>query len=66
MLQDFDCDSEYLSVDSLLSFGNSMERILERYERYAYAQSQLIATDLESQVCYHLLNNVKVVNFVSI
>ncbi|RVX14054.1 Agamous-like MADS-box protein AGL8-like [Vitis vinifera] len=49
VLQDFDCDSEYLSVDSLLSFGNSMERILERYERYAYAQSQLIATDLESQ-----------------
>uniref|UniRef100_A0A5B6ZK78 Putative MADS11 n=1 Tax=Davidia involucrata TaxID=16924 RepID=A0A5B6ZK78_DAVIN len=26
-----------------------MERILERYERYSYAERQLIATDLESQ-----------------
>ncbi|KAL6318830.1 hypothetical protein AAG906_001303 [Vitis piasezkii] len=31
------------------STDSCMERILERYERYAYAQSQLIATDLESQ-----------------
>uniref|UniRef100_A0A5B6ZPZ9 Uncharacterized protein n=1 Tax=Davidia involucrata TaxID=16924 RepID=A0A5B6ZPZ9_DAVIN len=26
-----------------------MERILERYERYSYAERQLVATDLESQ-----------------
>ncbi|XP_057459866.1 truncated transcription factor CAULIFLOWER A-like isoform X1 [Actinidia eriantha] len=28
---------------------SSMERILERYERYSYAERQLIATDIESQ-----------------
>jgi len=29
---------------------NSMEKILERYERYSYAERQLVATDLDSQV----------------
>jgi len=29
-----------------------MEKILERYERYAYAERQLVANDSESQVCY--------------
>ncbi|XP_021739400.1 truncated transcription factor CAULIFLOWER A-like isoform X1 [Chenopodium quinoa] len=35
---------EYASTDS-----SSMERILERYERYCYAERQLVATDSESQ-----------------
>lgn len=35
--------SEYASTDS------SMERILERYERYCYAERQLVTTDSESQ-----------------
>lgn len=32
-----------------------MEKILERYERYAYAERQLIALDPESQVRIVLL-----------
>lgn len=50
------CDAEV----SLIVFSNKgklceyatdccMERILERYERYSYAEKQLIATDTESQ-----------------
>ncbi|XP_048495402.1 truncated transcription factor CAULIFLOWER A isoform X1 [Beta vulgaris subsp. vulgaris] len=35
---------EYASTDS-----SSMERILERYERYCYAERQLVATDSEGQ-----------------
>ncbi|CAO2817308.1 unnamed protein product [Amaranthus hypochondriacus] len=35
---------EYSSTDS-----SSMESILERYERYCYAERQLVATDSESQ-----------------
>nr|ASY97763.1 AP1 [Cercidiphyllum japonicum] len=31
------------------STDSSMEKILERYERYCYAERQLVATDLESQ-----------------
>lgn len=34
-----------------------MEKILERYERYAYAERQLVANDSESQVC-NLIYNV--------
>lgn len=60
-----DCYSEYLLIDSLLSHFDSMERILERYEKHMNAQSQLIANDLASQVCYHLLRNVNVVNLIS-
>lgn len=39
-----------------------MERILERYERYSYAERQLVPTDLESQV-FHSVFLVKL-NFV--
>ncbi|KAL2896184.1 Agamous-like MADS-box protein AGL8-like protein [Bienertia sinuspersici] len=35
---------EYASTDS-----SSMERILERYERYCYAERQVVAADSESQ-----------------
>jgi hypothetical protein len=28
-----------------------MEKILERYERYSYAERQLAAADSEAQVC---------------
>ncbi|KAL1824975.1 hypothetical protein ACET3Z_011753 [Daucus carota] len=31
-----------------------MERILERYERYAYAERQLVATDIETQGSWNL------------
>ncbi|KAL9389213.1 hypothetical protein Peur_017818 [Populus x canadensis] len=31
------------------STDDSMEKILERYERYSYAERQLVATDLDSQ-----------------
>ncbi|KMT18684.1 hypothetical protein BVRB_2g028110 isoform A [Beta vulgaris subsp. vulgaris] len=43
---------EYASTDS-----SSMERILERYERYCYAERQLVATDSEGQqeIVSHLL-----------
>lgn len=34
----------------LMPFNDSMERSLERYERYSYAERQLVATDSESQV----------------
>ncbi|KAB1211425.1 hypothetical protein CJ030_MR6G021385 [Morella rubra] len=33
----------------LMPFNDSMERSLERYERYSYAERQLVATDSESQ-----------------
>ena len=29
-----------------------MEKILERHERYAYAERQLVANDSETQVCH--------------
>lgn len=32
---------------------NSMERILERYERYSYSEKQLLANDHESTVRMH-------------
>ena len=34
-----------------LSFFYSMEKILDRYERYSYAERQLSVTDPDSQVC---------------
>lgn len=38
---------------TLLSvFGSSMEQILERYERYSYAERQLIASDPDSTVWF--------------
>lgn len=42
-----------LDLDSKISFLiiNSMEKILDRYERYSYAERQLTAPDPESQVC---------------
>jgi len=38
-----------------------MEKILERYERYSYAERQLVANDSESQVC-HFMHNIKLDN----
>jgi len=40
---------------TFLSFFNSMERILERYERYSYAERQLVASDQPQTVGYQLL-----------
>lgn len=31
-------------------FAHSMEKILERYERYSYAEKALVSADPESQV----------------
>lgn len=36
---------------NFISVCNSMEKILERYERYSYAERQLVAADSEGQVC---------------
>lgn len=44
------------SLNVHVLYGNSMERILERYERYSYAERQLLANDdPENHVC-HLSN----------
>lgn len=37
-------------VSVLLLFFGSMERILERYERYSYAEHQVLASETESTV----------------
>lgn len=44
--------SEKLQAYSNFSSYDSMERILERYERYSYAERQHVVTDPQSQVCH--------------
>lgn len=39
----------------LFSFVNSMEKILERYERYSYAERQHVANDQPQNVGHQLL-----------
>lgn len=39
-------------VLNFLSFSYSMENILERYQRYSYAERAIMETDSESQVLY--------------
>lgn len=45
-------------IKSLILLVNSMERILERYERYSYSERQLIANDLEQNVCSLSLDKI--------
>ena len=54
-LYTIDASQEYISwLTVLVYFVNSMERILERYERYSYAERQLAPNDQEPNVQLHL------------
>lgn len=39
-----------------------MENILERYERYSYAERQLVANDPDSSVCTSALYYISITN----
>ena len=41
-------------INLFYSLRHSMEKILERYERYSYAERQLVDTDSELQVCHSI------------
>ena len=58
------CRVMVVDIINFFSLCHSMEKILERYERYSYAERQLVATDSELQVC-HSINLQIIISFIN-